>query len=103
MFFGVSILNSLSTNYYRVPVPSDYSKYCSKVVVNPIVTYSKFWDLYLCGYYSSGSSDFEKIRQTLANVWRNKLSYLGASYSLTIDIFTNRIEYLSAQKYLDIF
>lgn len=96
MFFDVQILNSLSTNSYRVPLGSDYNKQCSSVVINPVVSYNQFWDLYLCGYYTANNIQFETLKTLLLNVWRNKLSYLGASYSLNIDIFANRIEYLSA-------
>ena len=89
----------MPTNVIIAPQNTDYNRFCSKVVIYPVVTYNQFWDVYLCGYYSTttNSKQIETLRSTLLTVWRNKLAYLGASYSLYVDIFLNQIEFLSAQ------
>lgn len=96
LYFDVRLVNPLSTNTIQVPYSTSYSQFCSKVVINPVITYNQYWDVFVSGYYTANSNQFETLRTVLLNVWRNKLSYLGVSYSLYVDIFKNRIEYLSA-------
>ena len=79
--------------YYKVPDSLIIQSFCATSIIQTVYIYRQYWDVNICGSFSSTDQKIAQLQQQLLVVWRQKnLDIDSQCHCLYVDIFESLIQ-----------
>lgn len=92
--YTLTIRNLPPLYNFVIPNAQNYKTCCSAVVTCDVTYYNQYWDVSVCGTFSTADLQISMIRDALLEAWRRRNLDISANCScLFVDVFDNLIQY----------